>query len=138
MTSHVLFTALLGTSSVLFATTADAQPRDESVTPYFSHIITNLPGKSLVTVEMVYPPGGASEPHGHAKSAFVYAYVMSGAIVSQVDDEPSRIYTAGQAFYADAGARRRVSRNASKSVPAKVLAVFIVDTGDTSSTMQNA
>lgn len=134
MTSKVLFTALLGTSTVLFAATSGAHTPDETVTPNFSHVITNIPGKSLVAVEVLYPPGGASKPHGHAKSAFVYAYVVSGAIQSQVDDGPTRIYSAGQAFYEEPGAHHRISRNASKTAPAKLLAVFIVDTGDTNLT----
>jgi quercetin dioxygenase-like cupin family protein len=79
---------------------------------------------------VVYPPGGASAAHTHAKSAFIYAYVVSGAIESQVDDQPTHIYTAGQAFYEEPGAHHRISRNASKSAPAKLLAVFVVDTGD--------
>ncbi|HXO99146.1 MAG TPA: cupin domain-containing protein [Luteibacter sp.] len=131
MTSRTLFTALLGTSTVVFATTATAQTPNETVTPNFSHVISNLPGKSLIAVEVTYPPGGASKPHSHAKSAFIYAYVVSGSIVSQVDDGPAKIYSAGQAFYEEPGAKHRVSRNASKTAPAKLLAVFIVDTNDT-------
>jgi quercetin dioxygenase-like cupin family protein len=131
MTSRTLFTALLGTSTVVFATTATAQTENETVTPNFSHVISNLPGKSLIAVEVTYPPGGASKPHTHAKSAFIYAYVVSGSIVSQVDDGPAKIYSAGQAFYEEPGAKHRVSRNASKTAPAKLLAVFIVDTNDT-------
>lgn len=80
---------------------------------------------------MLYRPGEASQPHIHAKSAFIYAYVVSGAIESQVDDGPARVYTAGQSFYEEPGAHHRISRNASKSAPAKLLAVFIVDTSDT-------
>ena len=38
-----------------------------------------------------YPPGAKSGPHSHAKSAFIYGYVVSGAIRSQVDDEPARL-----------------------------------------------
>lgn len=131
MPTKVLFTTLLDTSTVVFATTATARSPDETATPNFSHVITNLPGKSLVAVEMAYPPGGAPEPHGHARSAFVYGYVISGAIVSEIDDGPAQIYTAGQTFYEAPGAHRRVSRNASKSVPAKLIAVFIVDASAT-------
>lgn len=131
MNSKVLFTALLGTATAVFATTATAHDGDETVTPNFSHVVTNLPGKSLVAVEVTYAPGGASQPHTHAKSAFIYAYVVSGSIVSQVDDGPAKIYAAGQSFYEEPGAKHRISRNASKTAPAKLLAVFIVDTNDT-------
>ena len=126
--SKVLYSALL--AALLFASGAGAHAADAAVTPNFSHAITNVPGKSVVAVEVTYPPGGATPPHIHAKSAFIYAYVVSGAIESQVNDQPARVYTAGQTFYEEPGAHHRISRNASKSEPAKLLAVFIVDTGD--------
>jgi len=129
----ILFSALLVAAAFSSAVAGAHMPGD-SVKPNFSHAIPNIPGKSLVAVEVSYPPGGASQPHTHAKSAFIYAYVVSGAIESQVDDEPAHVYTAGQAFYEEPGARHRISRNASKSEPAKLLAVFVVDTGDTALT----
>jgi quercetin dioxygenase-like cupin family protein len=129
----ILFSALL-VAAAFSSTVAGAHTPGDSVKPNFSHAIPNIPGKSLVAVEVSYPPGGASQPHTHAKSAFIYAYVVSGAIESQVDDEPAHVYTAGQAFYEEPGARHRISRNASKSEPAKLLAVFVVDTGDTALT----
>ncbi|MFZ0869686.1 MAG: cupin domain-containing protein [Rhodanobacter sp.] len=128
--TKILFSALLA-AVLSFAAATSAQTPGDAATPNFSRAITNIPGKSLVAVEVSYPPGGASLPHSHAKSAFIYAYVVSGAIESQVDNQPARIYTAGQSFYEEPGAHHRISRNASKSEPAKLLAVFIVDTGDT-------
>lgn len=44
------------------------------VTPIFEQAIPNIPGKSLIAVVVDYPPGGASLPHTHAKSAFIFAY----------------------------------------------------------------
>jgi quercetin dioxygenase-like cupin family protein len=75
-----------------------------------------------------YAPGGAS--HTHAKSAFVYAYVIAGVVESQVNDGPERVYHAGESFYELPGAHHAVSRNASATEPAKLLAVFVVDTDD--------
>lgn len=122
--------AMLASAALMWAMSAQAHPPGETATPNFSHAIPNIPGKSVVAVEVVYPPGGASLPHQHAKSAFIYAYVVSGAIESQVDDQPAHVYTAGQSFYEVPGAQHRISRNASKTAPAKLLAVFVVDTGD--------
>jgi quercetin dioxygenase-like cupin family protein len=101
-----------------------------TATPIFERRLPNVPGKSLVAVEVVYPPAGASPPHRHPRSAFIYAYVVSGAIVSAVDDQKPRIYRAGESFYEAPGAHHRVSRNASRTRPAKLLAVFVVDSGD--------
>ena len=102
----------------------------EQVKPVFEHIIPNAQGKSMVAVVVNYPPGGKSRPHHHAKSAFIYAYVLSGAIRSQVGDEPARVYRVGEGFYEVPGAHHRISENASDKEPASLLAVFVVDTND--------
>ena len=102
----------------------------ETVTRNFEHAIPNIPGKSLVAAIVEYAPGGASVSHEHAKSAFIYAYVVSGAIESQVNDGPKRVYRAGESFFEEPGSLHRVSRNASKTEPAKLLAVFVVNTND--------
>jgi quercetin dioxygenase-like cupin family protein len=116
--------------AVTLAAGALARASDEMVKPTFSHALPNVPGKSIVAVEVTYAPGGASSPHRHAHSAFIYAYVVSGEIESQVDDGPARVYKTGESFYEVPGAHHRISRNASKTAPAKLLAVFVVDTGD--------
>ena len=69
-------------------------------------------------------------PHTHAKSAFIYAYVISGAIESKVNDGETRIYRAGESWSEPPGAIHSISRNASKTEPAKLLAVFVLDTND--------
>ena len=91
---------------------------------------TNVPGKSLETVTVSYPPGGKSAAHHHAKSAFIMAYVISGAIRSQLEGEPARVYHAGETWSEAPGAHHTVSENASATEPAELLAVFLVDTGD--------
>lgn len=117
-------------AAVALAGAAHAHAPEGAVKLNFAHALPNVPGKSLVAVEVSYPPGGASAPHRHARSAFIYAYVVAGAIQSQVDDGPARIYKAGESFYEVPGAHHRISRNASATQPAKLLAVFVVDTGE--------
>jgi quercetin dioxygenase-like cupin family protein len=112
------------------ATPAAAQSPGEVITPNFEHAIPGIPGKSLVGLVVDYAPGGASRSHTHARSAFVYGYVVSGAIESQVNDGPRRVYHAGENFYELPGAHHDVSRHASSARPAKLLAVFVVDTDD--------
>ena len=97
--------------------------------PIFERELPNVPGKSLLAVEVVYPPGGASPAHRHPNSAFIYAYVVSGEVVSAVNDERPRVYRAGESFYEAPGAHHRVSRNASRTKPAMLLAVFVKDSG---------
>jgi len=99
--------------------------------------IPNLPGKRLVTLIVDYPAGASSAAHHHAGSAFIYAYVLSGAIRSQVDDEPVRVYRSGEAWFEKPGAHHRVSANASDAEPARLLAVFILDAADEQLTTTN-
>ncbi|MFL6786876.1 MAG: cupin domain-containing protein [Sphingomicrobium sp.] len=99
-------------------------------TPIFERELPNVPGKSLLAVEVVYPPEGASPPHRHPDSAFIYAYVVSGEVVSAIDGERPRVYRAGESFYEAPGAHHRISRNASRTKPAKLLAVFVKNSGN--------
>ena len=57
--------------------------------------IPNISGKSLVTLKVDYAPGAASPSHAHAKSAFIHAYVISGAIESKMSDGEARFNRAG-------------------------------------------
>jgi quercetin dioxygenase-like cupin family protein len=115
---------------------ADGQKaKDAKVTLIYQHELPNVPGKSIKSVLVEYGPGGYSPSHTHAKSAFIYATVLEGAIRSQVKDGPVTTYTTGQSFSESPGDRHGVSANASETVPAKLLAVFVVDTNETELTI---
>jgi quercetin dioxygenase-like cupin family protein len=116
--------------AITTATPAAADGAGQTVTPQFAQTIPNIPGKSLIAVVVDYAPGGASPSHTHAKSAFIFAYILSGAIESQVNDGPRKVFRAGESFYETPGSLHSVSRNASQTEPAKLLAVFVVDTDD--------
>ena len=58
------------------------------------------------------------------------AYVVSGAIVSQVEGQPEKTDRAGETWYENPGDHHVVSKNASATEPAKMLAVFVVDSDD--------
>lgn len=130
MNFRIAITALGSAALLAWATPSLADGPSDKITPNFEQSIPNIPGKSLVAVEVEYPPGGASLPHVHAKSAFIYAYVVSGSIESKVNNGETRIYKAGQSWSEPPGASHSVSRNASKTEPAKLLAIFVVDTDD--------
>ena len=102
----------------------------EQEKPVFEHIIPNAEGKRMVAVVVTYPPGAKSPAHHHARSAFIYAYVLSGAIRSQVGDEPTKVYHVGEGFYEVPGSHHRISENASDKDPASLLAIFVVDSKD--------
>ena len=103
----------------------------DQVTTVFERAIPNIPGKSMVALVVTYAPGGKTPSHRHAESAFIYAHVLSGAIRSQVDDEPARVYRVGEGFSEAPGSHHRVSENASDREAASLLAVFVVDSKDT-------
>jgi quercetin dioxygenase-like cupin family protein len=130
MKMRSILSAAFAAIAITLATPATAHGTGETVTPHFQQTIPNIPGKSLVALVVDYAPGGASPSHIHAKSAFIFGYVLSGEIESQVNDGPRQVYRAGESFYETPGSRHPVSRNASKSKPAKLLAVFVVDTDD--------
>jgi quercetin dioxygenase-like cupin family protein len=119
-------------AAIAIATAAPSSAHDagDKVTTNFQQPIPNIPGKSLIAVVVDYAPGGASPPHTHAKSSFIYAYVISGSIESKVNDGTTRVYKAGESWSEPPGASHPISRNASKTEPAKLLAVFVVDTDD--------
>ena len=127
-----LFIATLLFGSVL----ADAaESKNTKVTLVYQHELPNIPGKSIRAVLVEYAPGGYSAAHTHPKSAFIYATVLEGAIRSQVNDGPVTTYKAGQSFSELPGDRHNVSANASKTKPAKLLAVFVLDTNETALTI---
>ncbi len=120
---------LIAAAIALGASPAIAQDR-EQVKVAFAHALPNVEGKRLVAVTVTYPPAAKSLAHHHAASAFIYAYVLSGAIRSQVGDEPAKVYHAGESFYEMPGSHHRVSENASDKESASLLAVFVVDSKD--------
>jgi quercetin dioxygenase-like cupin family protein len=56
--------------------------------------------------------------------------VLSGAIRSQVGDQPAKVYQVGEGLYELPGSHHRISENASDRDPASLLAVIVVDSDD--------
>lgn len=100
------------------------------VTLVYEHELPNVPGKSIKGVLVEYAPGGFDDAHTHPDSAFIYATVLEGAIRSQVNEGPVKTYRAGESFSEYPGDRHGASENASKTEPARLLAVFVVDTSE--------
>ena len=119
--------ALVATVGVRSGIAADEGPK---VTVVFDHALPNVPGKSIKGVLVEYGPGVATVGHIHPKSAFIYATVFEGAIRTSVNDGPVVTYRAGQNFPEMPGDRHTLDENASKTEPAKLLAVFVVDTDE--------
>src|SRR5438034_11239010 len=119
--------ALIATLGVSSAIAADKSPK---ATLVYEHALPNVPGKSVKGVLVEYGPGDVSSAHTHPKSAFIYATVLEGAIRTSVNNGPVVTYRAGQNFSEMPGDRHTLDENASKTEPAKLLAVFVVDTDE--------
>src|SRR6516164_4072972 len=127
---RILCSLLVATSPFGSALADAPKSKNAKVTLVYQHALPNVPGKSIKGVLVEYGPGGYSPSHTHPNSAFIYATVLEGAIRSQVNDGPVTTYEAGQSFSELPGDRHRVSANASKTKPAKLLAVFVLDTNE--------
>jgi quercetin dioxygenase-like cupin family protein len=119
-------TALALPTAVTAQNTGEAGVKT-SIEAQFDHVIPNIPGKSVKTVLVTYAPGDSSGAHLHAKSAFIVAYVLEGEIVSGLNGQPARTYRAGEYWTESPGDHHDVSANCSKTKPAKLLAIFVVD-----------
>ena len=122
---------LLLAAASLLATNVVAEETNaphSKVTQIFDRELPNAPGKSMRAVLVEYGPGAASPSHRHPSSAFIYATVLEGEIRSKVNDDPERVYKAGEAWTEQPGDHHKVSANASATKPAKLLAIFVLDT----------
>ena len=112
---------------------ANAQNKSDqsSPGPLFVHNLPNLTMDDWqVTVsEVPYPPGRIGRMHHHA--GFVLAYVLEGNVITKVSGQPERVYKAGEMFYEPPGSTHEVSKNASSTEPAKLLALIFAKKGET-------
>lgn len=103
--------------------------------PVFTHDLPNvsLDGWEVTVSHVDYPPGRVGAAHHHA--GFVLAYVLEGSVITKISNQgPEKTYTVGQMFYEQPGATHEVSRNASQTQPAKLLAMIFAKKGATLTT----
>ena len=130
--SFALFAEMLASSPEAGAQTqTPAAPRP----PVFKHDLQNvsLEGWEVTVSHVEYPAGRVGGAHKHA--GFVLAYVLQGAVVAKVSDQgDEKTYTVGQMFYEQPGATHEVSKNASQTEPARLLAMIFAPKGATLTT----
>jgi quercetin dioxygenase-like cupin family protein len=109
----------------LMTSTATAQ--EPAVVPVMSKDLTDIPGKEVVMITVEFPPGGFDPVHRHDAHGFIY--VLEGTVVMQVKGGKEVTLTPGQAWYEDPEDVHVVGRNASKTRPAKILAILVKEKG---------
>src|ERR1041384_4507058 len=120
---------LMGSVGVLLPQILGSQTPPVNVKSVFQHDLPdlNLKGWTATAVEVSYGPGESSAAHRHP--GITIAYVLEGEIRSKVGDEPEKTYTPGQMFLETPGQLHAVSRNASTTRPAKLLAILLAEKG---------
>lgn len=84
-----------------------------------------LDGKqaSATVKEVTFEPGQRDSPHRHAGP--VFGYVLEGEYEHAINDDPVRIYQAGETFYEPSGCVHRVARNPNGQTRTRLLAVIL-------------
>lgn len=90
--------------------------------------LPDLPGKTGIMATVRYAPGQASIAHEHPGS--VFAYVLEGAVTSQMEGSAPVTYRAGQSWYEAPHAGHLVSKNASATKPATLLVFLLTGQGE--------
>ena len=106
-----------------------SKPPSETLSPLVELALPNVEGKTFTSAIVRFPPAARAAPHRHGK-AFVYAYVLEGTVASKLEGEPVRTYHRGENWVEQPGAHHVLTENTSRTLPAKLLVVFISNTGD--------
>lgn len=107
------------------AVTANAhEGGEESVQPLMKQALPDVPGKNAMMATVTLAPGQSAAPHLHPGS--IFAYVLEGQVVSQLEGQEAKTYSAGQSWYEPPRAHHLVTRNPSSTQPAKLLVWAIV------------
>lgn len=123
---------ILGAAFILAISARAAQPAraaepEPVVTPLMLKDLADVPGKEMLMITVVYPPGTVEHIHRHDAHAFLY--VLEGSIIEGVRGGKEVTLTPGQTFYEGPGDVHTVGRNASKTKPAKFVVVLLKKKG---------
>ncbi|MGE0746429.1 MAG: cupin domain-containing protein [Rhodospirillales bacterium] len=87
--------------------------------------LPHVPGKSITTLIVEFPPNAYTPKHHHAGS--VTAFVLKGTLRSQLNAGPIETFTPGQTWFEPPGTSHTMIENASATEPAAILATFVAD-----------
>ena len=87
--------------------------------------LPNVPGKSITTTLVDFPPGVVVPSHRHAGS--VTAYVLKGTLQSQLNSDPVGTFGPGGNWFEPPGTLHTYVANPSTNEPAQIMAIFVAD-----------
>jgi quercetin dioxygenase-like cupin family protein len=111
------------------AAAAVSKPPTEALSPLLATKLPNVKGKTFTSAIVDFPPAARAAPHRHGQ-AFVYAYVLDGTVASELEGEPVHMYHRGDNWVEKPGAHHVLTENTSRTKPAKLLVIFVSNTGD--------
>jgi len=87
--------------------------------------LPHVPGKSITTTLVEFPPGVVVPSHRHAGS--VTAYVLKGTLQSQLNSDPVGTFGPGGSWFEPPGTLHTYVANPSTTEPAEIMAIFVAD-----------
>lgn len=87
-----------------------------------------MPNPEVRMIILTVAPGATGHPHKHVGP--VFAYILEGDIVNQVDPGAPKTYKAGDYFYEPAMHVHRQLHNLSPTAPARLLIVEVGPKGE--------
>jgi quercetin dioxygenase-like cupin family protein len=87
--------------------------------------LPHVPGKSITTQIVDFPPQAYTPAHRHPGSVSVV--VLEGTVRSQIAGTPAADYHAGQTFFEPPGALHLFAENPDLKTPAKILATYVTE-----------
>ncbi|MFG2357508.1 cupin domain-containing protein [Streptomyces sp. NPDC048521] len=119
-----------GTTAAVASPAAMASTRPtETLKPLLQQALPNVKGKTFTSLIVDFPPNARAMPHRHSQ-AFVYAYVLEGTVRSRLAGKPALTYHQGDNWVEPPGAHHLLTENTSPTERARLLVVFVSNTGE--------
>jgi quercetin dioxygenase-like cupin family protein len=113
---------------VLMSTGTQAHgENDTKIVPLMNKEFADIAGKEGTMLTIEYAPGASTPKHRH--DAHVFVYVLKGSIVMQADSGKAVTLKQGDTFYENPKDIHTVSKNASKTKPAKFVVFMVKNKG---------
>ena len=126
-TRRILGTAVILCLGAHVPQTARAAEPEPVVTQLMLKDLPDLPGREMLMLGVVYPPGTVEHIHRH--DAYAFLYVVEGTIIEGVRGGKTVTLTPGQTFYEGPGDVHTIGRNASTTKPARFVVVLVKKKG---------